>query len=792
MDNSVTQVTVTPTASDSSATITVNDNTVTSGIGYIVTGLIAGEPNTVTVIVTAQDSTTKTYIITVTRAALSGNADLGGLTISSGTLSPQFSSSDITYTASVDNSVTQVTVTPTASDSSAAITVNDNTVTSGIGYIVTGLTVGEPNTVTVIVTAQDSTTKTYIITVTRAALSGNADLGGLTISSGTLSPQFSSSDITYTASVDNSVTQVTVTPTASDSSATITVNDNTVTSGIGYIVTGLIAGEPNTVTVIVTAQDSTTKTYIITLTRAALSGNADLGGLTISSGTLSPQFSSSDITYTASVDNSVTQVTVTPTASDSSAAITVNDNTVTSGIGYIVTGLIAGEPNTVTVIVTAQDSTTKTYIITLTRAALSGNADLGGLTISSGTLSPQFSSSDITYTASVDNSVTQVTVTPTASDSSATITVNDNTVTSGIGYIVIGLIAGEPNTVTVIVTAQDSTTKTYIITVTRAALSGNADLGGLTISSGTLSPQFSSSDITYTASVDNSVTQVTVTPTASDSSATITVNDNTVTSGIGYIVTGLIAGEPNTVTVIVTAQDSTTKTYIITVTRAALSGNADLGGLTISSGTLSPQFSSSDITYTASVDNSVTQVTVTPTASDSSATITVNDNTVTSGIGYIVIGLIAGEPNTVTVIVTAQDSTTKTYIITVTRAASLSGNADLGGLTISSGTLSPQFSSSDITYTASVDNSVTQVTVTPTASDSSATITVNDNTVTSGNGYIVIGLIAGEPNTVTVIVTAQDSTTKTYIITLTRAASLWQRRPWRPDDQFWHAEPAVF
>ena len=494
MDNSVTQVTVTPITSDSSATITVNDNTVTSGTGHIVTGLTVGEPNTVTVIVTAQDSTTKTYTITVTRAApLSDNADLDGLTISSGTLSPQFSSSDITYTASVDNSVTQVTVTPITSDSSATITVNDNTVTSGTGHIVTGLTVGEPNTVTVIVTAQDSTTKTYTITVTRAAatLSDNADLDGLTISSGTLSPQFSSSDITYTASVDNSVTQVTVTPITSDSSATITVNDNTVTSGTGYIVTGLTVGEPNTVTVIVTAQDSTTKTYIITVTRAAatLSDNADLDGLTISSGTLSPQFSSSDITYTASVDNSVTQVTVTPITSDSSATITVNDNTVTSGIGYIVTGLTVGEPNTVTVIVTvtrtlpatAQPrysktysghycytlccSTTKTYLLT---RALSDNADLDGLTISSGTLSPQFSSSDITYTASVDNSVTQVTVTPTASDSSATITVNDNTVTSGIGYIVTGLTVGEPNTVTVIVTAQDSTTKTYIITVTRA------------------------------------------------------------------------------------------------------------------------------------------------------------------------------------------------------------------------------------------------------------------------------------------------------------------------------------
>ena len=101
----------------------------------------------------------------VVRVPGDNNADLGGLTISSGTLSPQFSSSVTAYTASVDNSVTQVTVTPTASDSSATIAVNGNTVTSGTGYIVTGLTVGT-TTVTVIVTAQDSTTKTYTITVT--------------------------------------------------------------------------------------------------------------------------------------------------------------------------------------------------------------------------------------------------------------------------------------------------------------------------------------------------------------------------------------------------------------------------------------------------------------------------------------------------------------------------------------------------------------------------------------------------------------------------------------------------
>ena len=66
MNNSVTEVTFTPTASHSSATITVNGTTVTSGAGYTVTGLTAGA-NTIMVIVTAQDSvTTKTYTVTVT------------------------------------------------------------------------------------------------------------------------------------------------------------------------------------------------------------------------------------------------------------------------------------------------------------------------------------------------------------------------------------------------------------------------------------------------------------------------------------------------------------------------------------------------------------------------------------------------------------------------------------------------------------------------------------------------------------------------------------------------------
>ena len=405
--------------------------------------------------------------------------------------------------------------------------------------------------------------------------------------------------------------------------------------------------------------------------------------------------------------------------------------------------------------------------VTVIGQALSTDADLSSLAISPGTLDPSFSASTTTYTANVANSVTSMTVTPTTSDSSATMTVNGDTVTSGTAHTITGLTVGD-NTVTIIVTAQDATTKTYTITVTRAAPSStDADLSSLAISPGTLDPSFSASTTTYTANVANSVTSMTVTPTTSDSSATMTVNGNAATSGTAHSITGLTVGD-NTVTIIVTAQDATTKTYTITVTRAAPSStDADLSSLAISPGTLDPSFSASTTTYTANVANSVTSMTVTPTTSDSSATMTVNGNAATSGTAHSITGLTVGD-NTVTIIVTAQDATTKTYTITVTRAAPSSTDADLSSLAISPGTLDPSFSASTTTYTANVANSVTSMTVTPTTSDSSATMTVNGNAATSGTAHSITGLTVGD-NTVTIIVTAQDATTKTYTITVTRA-----------------------
>jgi len=96
----------------------------------------------------------------------------------------------------------------------------------------------------------------------------------------------------------------------------------------------------------------------------------------------------------------------------------------------------------------------------------------------------------------------------------------------------------------------------------------------------------------------------------------------------------------------------------------------------------------------------------------------------------------------------------------------LSNIATLNDLTISKGTLTPVFASATLNYTDTVANDVTSVTVTPTVSDTTAKVTVNGVAVTSGTASGAIPLAVG-PNTITVVVTAQDGTTiNTYTITV--------------------------
>ena len=105
---------------------------------------------------------------------LSSNTDLSALSISDGSLSPNFASGTTAYTANVNNATTSITVTPTQADVNASITVNGIPVVSGAASSAIALNIGS-NTITTIVTAQNGATKTYTLTVTREMIPpGNA------------------------------------------------------------------------------------------------------------------------------------------------------------------------------------------------------------------------------------------------------------------------------------------------------------------------------------------------------------------------------------------------------------------------------------------------------------------------------------------------------------------------------------------------------------------------------------------------------------------------------------------
>jgi CSLREA domain-containing protein len=136
--------------------------------------------------------------------------------------------------------------------------------------------------------------------------------------------------------------------------------------------------------------------------------------------------------------------------------------------------------------------------------------------------------------------------------------------------------------------------------------------------------------------------------------------------------------------------------------------------------------------------------------------------------------------------VTADISVTANFAFTP-----LNSNADLASLTLSDGTLTPDFAAETTDYTASVSNLASSITVTPTvgytgnigtstaskrsiispnAVPMGATVTVNGTPVASGTASDPIAITVGD-NTITIVVTAEDqATTKTYTVIVNRTA----------------------
>ena len=393
---------------------------------------------------------------------LSTDAALSALTLS-GVDIGAFDPATTGYAAEVGHDVTETTVSATVNDDGASYMVMLEGAAGADGVI--PLAVGS-NVIAVEVTAEDGeTTKTYTVTVTRAAapLSNDATLSGLTLSGvdfGTFDPATTG----YAADVVHGVSETTVTPTVNDDGAADAVKLDGVADADGTV--GLAEGS-NVIAVEVTAEDGeTTKTYTVTVTRAApaLSNDATLSGLALS-GVDFGAFDPATTEYAADVDNGVSETTVTPTLNDDGAAYAVKLDGVADSGGTV---SLAEGSNVITVEVTAEDGeTAKTYTVTVTRAAPppSNDATLSSLTLSGAPFA--FDPAIESYEVSVGHEVEQTTITAETNNEAASYEValvlagsyEDGTV---------GLAVGANNIVLVVKAADGETMKSYTVTVTRA------------------------------------------------------------------------------------------------------------------------------------------------------------------------------------------------------------------------------------------------------------------------------------------------------------------------------------
>ncbi len=221
------------------------------------------------------------------RPALSSNAALSDLVATPRdedgnqgkrlSLSPAFAPSTTAYTLDVPYTTGTLDIMPGLTSGTAAVGTRRDGTTSAFPAADTytvHLRPGETTVIEVTVTAENRrTTRTYTLTVTRAAPNTDPSLPALVVNGNdksriNLSPAFSPDNTDYEASLAYAVNAVTFTPTTRNTGARVRIGGREVPGGQASAPVPLAVGS-NAITLTVTAEDGiTTRAYTLTLARA--------------------------------------------------------------------------------------------------------------------------------------------------------------------------------------------------------------------------------------------------------------------------------------------------------------------------------------------------------------------------------------------------------------------------------------------------------------------------------------------------------------------------------------------
>lgn len=258
-------------------------------------------------------------------------------------------------------------------------------------------------------------------------------------------------------------------------------------------------------------------------------------------------------------------------------------------------------------------------------------------------------------------------------------------------------------------------------------------LSSLSVSGYTLTPAFNPNTTSYAVNTDNS--SITINATKSDSRASV--------SGIG---TKNINYGKNTFNVVVKAEDGNSKIYTIVVNRNDnRNGDSTLRSLSVSSGSI--KFSASVKSYNVSLNANVESFSVEGVANNSKSKVSYSPSKS--------ISIKQGETKTITVTVTAENQTKTEYKIHVSRGDSRSSDNYLKSLSMKESKIN--FNKDILNYTLEVPFHITKLNLSYILSDVKAKVDVK------GNDDFVVG-----NNVITLLVTAENQTTKTYTLNVNR------------------------
>jgi len=541
--------------------------------------------------------------------------------------------------------------------------------------------------------------------------STDTTLASLSVKTGKLTPSFSSNVTSYTDTIFLPTTSETITAVANAANATIT-GDGDVT-GLGELMVG--GSKVQTITVTNNGKSLTYKVTVVmakaTLPKYTLTTNAINGTVTLSP--TGPTFDSG------------TSVTATAKAKD----------------GYVFSGwsgASTGTSSTCTVKMTKDTTLTATFA-----QSVPTDTTLSALDVSSGTLSPSFSSKVTYYHDTISSTTTSLTITATPSITGVKLT--------GTGVVdVSALKVGDSVTKTITVTSNLSYTVVIVKKAAVVVTSTDTLLKSLSVKNGVLTPTFDSTVQSYTDSVASTATSETISATAWSSTATV--------SGTGVVdLSGVAAGGSKTDTITVTNGTKSLK-YIVKIAKKAsvvvTSTDTLLKSLSVKNGVLAPTFDSTVQSYTDSVASTATSETISATAWSSTATV--------SGTGVVNLsGVAAGGSKLDTITVTNGTKSLK-YIVKIAKKASVTPtdtSTALSALSVS-GTLAPSFDSTMLTYHDTVDSNATSETISATASSSKAAV--------SDTGSVDLSTLAAGDSVMQKVVVTNGTGTRTYTVVIVK------------------------